>query len=432
MRNMKNSGVEWLREIPSTWDIVQLGSLFSEHKCKNIGMLSNNLLSLSYGRIIRKDINTNDGLLPESFEGYNVIDEGDIVLRLTDLQNDQRSLRVGLCHERGIVTSAYVTLRPRSKDIDSRFFYYLIHSYDVRKGFYGMGAGVRQGLSYAGVKMITLTLPTLSEQKTIASFLDDKLSKIDALIDNVTNQIEKLKGYKQSLISEIVTGGLDPNTQKKKSDVDWIDQIPHRWKVAPLKSLFTFGKGLPITKENLTETGVPVISYGQIHAKWNSGVSTHTDLYRFVPETYLETNPSSIVKKGDLIMADTSEDKEGCGNSAYIDTDDTIFAGYHTIILRSLTDMNTKYIAYLLLTDSWRSQLRKSVSGVKLFSVSKRILGATSVLIPDNASEIVDFLDKKCAVIDRLIEIKKAKIADLEMYKKSIVYEYVTGKKEVV
>ena len=98
MREMRERGVEWLAEIPTTWDLVQLGSLFSEHKHKNAGLQSENLLSLSYGNIIRKDINTSDGLLPESFEGYNLIDDGDIVLRLTDLQNDQRSLRVGLSH----------------------------------------------------------------------------------------------------------------------------------------------------------------------------------------------------------------------------------------------------------------------------------------------------------------------------------------------
>ena len=175
MNKMIDSGVEWLGDIPETWDLVQLGSLFSEHKNKNTGMQSNNLLSLSYGNIIRKDINTSDGLLPESFESYNVIDDGDIVLRLTDLQNDQRSLRVGLCHERGIVTSAYVTLRKRNPAMSSQFFYYLIHSYDVRKGFYGMGAGVRQGLNFAGVRKIMLTLPSADEQTVIADFLGKKI-----------------------------------------------------------------------------------------------------------------------------------------------------------------------------------------------------------------------------------------------------------------
>ena len=175
MREMKDSGVEWIGEIPKIWDLVQLGSLFVEHKHKNIGMQSDNLLSLSYGNIIRKDINTSDGLLPESFEGYNVIDDGDIVLRLTDLQNDQRSLRVGLSHEKGIVTSAYVTLRRRNTDMDSKFYYYLIHSYDIRKGFYGMGAGVRQGLNYTGVRKIMLTLPSVGEQHRIVEFLEKRL-----------------------------------------------------------------------------------------------------------------------------------------------------------------------------------------------------------------------------------------------------------------
>lgn len=132
-------------------------------------------------------------------------------------------------------------------------------------------------------------------------------------------------------------------------------------------------------------------------------------------------------------MADTSEDREGCGNAAYIDTDETIFAGYHTIILSSNElNENNKYLAYLFLTDAWRSQIRKRVSGIKVFSISRRILGNVSVMIPDNAKEMVSILDEKCERIDRLITIKQSKIDKLNQYKKSIIYEYVTGKKEVV
>lgn len=249
MREMRESGVEWLAEIPTTWDLVQLGSLFSEHKHKNAGLQSENLLSLSYGNIIRKDINTSDGLLPESFEGYNVIDDGDIVLRLTDLQNDQRSLRVGLSHERGIVTSAYVTLRKRSEAINSKFYYYLIHSYDVRKGFYGMGAGVRQGLNYAGCKKIMLTLPPTDEQESIVAVLDEKTAKVDALIANVQAQIEKLKAYKQSLITEIVTKGLDPSVPMKDSGVEWIGEIPKHWGVTRIKIFL-----ICVTRETMRRT----------------------------------------------------------------------------------------------------------------------------------------------------------------------------------
>lgn len=212
----------------------------------------------------------------------------------------------------------------------------------------------------------------------------------------------------------------------RESGVEWIDEIPSSWKIVPLKSLFSFGKGLPITKENLEESGVPVISYGQIHAKWNSGVTTHKELLRFVNESYLETNPQSLVRRGDLIMADTSEDREGCGNCAYIDTEDKLFAGYHTIILHSLSETDNKYLAYLFLTDPWRSQIRKAVSGVKLFSVSRRILGSVSVLVPENPDQIVAFLDKKCAQVDTLIANVQAQIEKLKAYKQSLITEVVT------
>lgn len=214
----------------------------------------------------------------------------------------------------------------------------------------------------------------------------------------------------------------------KDSGVEWLDLIPENWRVVPLKSLFLFGKGLPITKENLIEKGIPVISYGQIHAKWNSGVTIHEELKRFVSEEYIATNPNSLVKKGDFIMADTSEDREGCGNCAYVDTDEQIFAGYHTIILNSTDASNHKYLAYLFLTDPWRSQIRKRVSGVKLFSISRRILGDVSVILPseEEALKIVAILDAKCAKIDTLISNQQAQIEKLKQYKQALITEVVT------
>ena len=214
--------------------------------------------------------------------------------------------------------------------------------------------------------------------------------------------------------------------EMKDSGVEWIGQIPKNWNVVPLKSCFSFGKGLPITKENLTEQGIPVISYGQIHAKWNSGVTTHPELMRFVSDSYLQTNPQSLVKKGDFIMADTSEDRDGCGNCAYVDTDEHLFAGYHTIILSAVNNTNNKYLAYLFLSDPWRSQIRKAVSGVKLFSISRRILGKVSILVPDNSEKIVTFLDEKCAKVDALISNNHAQIEKLKTYKQSLITEVVT------
>ena len=203
---MKDSGVEWIGEIPEHWEVLQLSSLVTERKHKNTNMQETNLLSLSYGKIIRKDIKTKDGLLPDNFEGYNIVECGDIVLRLTDLQNDHKSLRTGLCKERGIITSAYVTLANRGKTVISTYLNYLLHTFDVYKGFYGMGAGVRQGLNFEGVKKILLSVPQINEQQQIADYLDQKCEQIDRLIAIKQQKIEKIQQYKKSVIYEYVTG----------------------------------------------------------------------------------------------------------------------------------------------------------------------------------------------------------------------------------
>ena len=203
---MKSSGVDWIGDIPEKWDVRKLFQVFTQVKNKNQGMTETNLLSLSYGKIKQKNIETSFGLLPESFETYNIIEKNDIVLRLTDLQNDQKSVRVGLSTQRGIITSAYVTMRAK----DSRmapYLYYLLHTFDIEKGFYGMGDGVRQGLNWDELKkLLSLVLPPLSEQKEIADYLDAKCAEIDAFIAKKQTVIDKLTEYKKSLIYEYVTG----------------------------------------------------------------------------------------------------------------------------------------------------------------------------------------------------------------------------------
>ncbi|MCI9327317.1 MAG: hypothetical protein HFJ00_14025 [Lachnospiraceae bacterium] len=186
---------QWLGEIPARWNVAFLSALFDEHKEKNVGMKCTNLLSLSYGRVKKKDINTTSGLLPASFETYNIIGAGDIVLRLTDLQNDQRSLRTGLCKQSGIITSAYVTLRKRNDDINSDYYHYFLHSFDTHKCFYGMGEGVRQNLSYEGISKLTLLVPPTEEQEQIVKYLDWKTSQINELIAANKRQIDLLVEY---------------------------------------------------------------------------------------------------------------------------------------------------------------------------------------------------------------------------------------------
>lgn len=213
----------------------------------------------------------------------------------------------------------------------------------------------------------------------------------------------------------------------KDSGIDWLEVIPADWKVKPLKILFSFGKGLNITKADLVDEGCPVISYGQIHSKKNTGTKVSGDLIRFIPPSIAFAQ--SLVKHGNFIFADTSEDLDGCGNCVYMDINTPLFAGYHTIVLRQRgNNDDNRYLAYLFKTACWRKQIRTNVNGVKLFSVSQNILKRTNVIFPPLPEQqaIADFLDAKCAEIDGLLADLEAEVKTLAEYKKSIIAETVT------
>lgn len=203
--NMKDSGIPYVRFIPTHWDMHPLYCYFAERKNKNLLGKENNLLSLSYGRVIRKDINSNGGLLPESFNTYNIVEEGDIIIRPTDLQNDKRSLRTGIVNEHGIITSAYIALMAKAHIVPA-YYHYLLHAFDVMKVFYNMGNGVRQGLNFSEFSRLMVFEPLYEEQKAIAAYLDKKCSEINTVISDKQSQLATLDEYKKSLIFEYVTG----------------------------------------------------------------------------------------------------------------------------------------------------------------------------------------------------------------------------------
>lgn len=204
---MKDSGVEWLGYIPKDWEVRPLYTNFIENKLKNKDNLESNVLSLSYGKIKRRNIESNLGLLPESFNSYQVVNSGNIIFRLTDLQNDKKSLRVGLVEERGIITSAYVGLKVLTGI--EKYFYYLFHYYDLKKLYYNLGAGVRQSMGFSDLKKLIYINPNTDEQTQIVNCLDFIIKKYDTVIYKSKKQIEKLKEAKQSLISEAVTGKIE-------------------------------------------------------------------------------------------------------------------------------------------------------------------------------------------------------------------------------
>lgn len=216
--------------------------------------------------------------------------------------------------------------------------------------------------------------------------------------------------------------------ETKDSGVEWIDTIPEDWFVVPLKTEVSFGKGLPITKENLIEKGVAVVSYGQIHSKMNTGSHLKEELIRYVSEDYLQKNPECLAQKGDIFVADTSEDYDGVGNAVLIDWDGDVFAGYHTVIIRPRNKQYSKYLSYLFMTDAWRSQLRSRASGIKVYSVTQGLLKKTEIIIPNSVyvQRLTDYLDRKCSAIDNIITKQEQIIEKLKEYKLALITETVT------
>ena len=424
----KESGVKWLGEIPSHWEVKRLGSFFSERKEK-VSDQDYAPLSVTKQGIFPQLENvakTNDG------DNRKLVKEGDFVIN----SRSDRKGSSGVSELDGSVSLINLVLQPR-KTIFGPFCNYLLKSYGFIEENYRNGRGIVADLwttRYNEMKMIKVAMPSLEEQKTISSYLDTATSEIDKAIAMQQKMIDLLNERKQIIIQNAVTKGLDENVEMKESGVEWIGRIPKHWEVEPFNRHFTFGKGLPITKANLQEEGIAVISYGQIHAKNNLGTTLTESLVRYVSPTYIETHPQCLLKGNDFIFADTSEDIEGSGNFAFNDFDNKIFAGYHTVVARPNDLLFPKYYAYLFKSKAWKSQIQSLVNGVKVYSIGRRILKTSMLLIPseDEQKNIVKFLDKQTSAIENTIETISRQITLLQERKQIIINEVVTGKVRVI
>ena len=415
MREMKDSGIEWVGIIPSHWIIHPVYYYFGERKNKNKFGQEDNLLSLSYGKIIRKDINTSEGLLPESFNTYNIVEKGDIVIRPTDLQNDKRSLRTGLVPERGIITSAYICLKP-IKDIDSRFFNYQLHSYDVIKVFYNMGNGVRQGLNFSEFSHLLVFEPPLDEQKRIADYLDAKCAEIDALTADIQTQIDTLEQYKRSVITEAVTKGLNPDAEMKDSGIQWIGMMPAHWDCIRGKYILKY-----IQKPVREDDGViTCFRDGEVTLRSNRREDGFTMADKEIGYQGIDV--------GDLVVHGMD------GFAGAIGISDS--RGKASPVLNVLdTKQNKRYIMYFLRSMAYSDVFMALATGIRVRSCDLRWNKLSELFYPipplEEQEAIVDYIDSILRRTDEVIAAKKEQLSTLEAYKKSLIYEYVTGKKEV-
>jgi type I restriction enzyme S subunit len=251
----KESGLPWLGEVPSHWTVQPAFGAFNPNKARNIGMKEKTVLSLSYGRIVIKPAEKLHGLVPESFETYQIVDPGDIVLRTTDLQNDHTSLRVGMVRDRGIITSAYLALRALP-GVNPDYGFQFLNVWDSSKAIYGYGSGLRQNLDFSHFKRMPIPIPPPTEQAAIVRFLDWANGRLERAIRAKRKVIALLNEQKQAIIHRAVTRGLDPSVPLKPSGIPWLGAIPGHWGIVRNMSLFAHRvesgvEGLPVLQVSL-------------------------------------------------------------------------------------------------------------------------------------------------------------------------------------
>ncbi|WP_083476237.1 restriction endonuclease subunit S [Lacinutrix mariniflava] len=395
----KDSGVEWLGEIPEHWEVRPGFTILTESKKKNTGFIEDTVLSLSYGNVIVKPKEKLTGLVPESFETYQLVEPGDIIIRPTDLQNDKTSLRTGLAKNEGIITSAYINLRVNKKN-DNSFYHYYLYTIDINKVIYGLGSGLRQNISFEDFKRFPFPLPPITEQTKIAQFLDDKTTKIDEAIAIKQQQIQLLKERKQILIHKAVTQGLNPNVTLKDSGMEWIGEIPVGWEVKRLKHCLNINNGSDY-KHIQTDEGYPVIGSG--------GQFAYASDYMYDGEVVL------LGRKGTI-------DKPLYFKGKFWAVDTMFYAN-------AKNGNIVKFLYYLATTLPFSFYS----TATALPSMTQGDLNNHPISRPpiDEQNKIVEYIENGTQKIETAISLKQQEIEKLKEYKSSLINGVVTGKVKV-
>jgi len=425
----KDSGVEWLGKVPEHWEQVPGRSCFIEKQVSNVGMVEKIVLSLSFGRIVVKPEEKLTGLVPESFETYQVVDPGDIICRPTDLQNDHTSLRFGFSNNRGIITSAYMCLETQ-KQLDRRFGYLLLHAYDLKKVFYGLGSGLRQNLSWADFKYLPCALPPLSEQAAIMRFLDYVDRRIRRYIRAKQKLIKLLEEQKQAIIHRAVTRGLNPDVRLKDSGVEWLGDVPKHWEAVPLRYLGTkFGSGIT-PRGGATvyqDTGVPLLRSQNVHF---SGLRLE-GVARISPELH-ESLSATHVHPGDVLLNITGASLGRVCTAPHDFSQGNV--NQHVCIIRTKqAKLAPEFLSAFLSTPGMQREIQVEQTGAAREGLTLNAIRSFMILLPplSEQSAIIQNLNEATASIDSAIIRANREIKLLNEYRTRLIADVVTGKLDV-
>ena len=428
---MKDSGVQWIGDIPSSWTIFPANGVFSEVKEKNMDLKLTNAFSFKYGEIVdKKQVGDVDNNLKETLSSYTIVRKNTIMINGLNLNYDFVSQRVAIVNESGVITSAYLAIQPDENKINPRFVLYLLKSYDYQQVFHGLGSGIPKTLKYQDFKKIMIVAPTLSKQQAIADYLDETCSKIDEIIAEAKASIDEYKELKQSVIFEAVTKGLDKNAEMKDSGYDFIGNIPSKWEMCKVRHLGTAQNGISIGGDAFG-SGHPFVSYGDVYKNY----SLPKTVDKLVKSSE-EDRKRYSVEKGDWFFTRTSETIEEVGFSCVCEETipDAVFAGFLIRVRPFNNRIYTGFAKYYFRSNHLRTFFVKEMNLVTRASLAQGLLKDAPVVVPpyDEQIEIANYLENKCEIIDGVIKDKESTINDLEAYKKSLIYEVVTGKRRVV
>ena len=425
-RKMKGSGIEWIGDIPEGWEIVPVRSCFDEVRTKNTNGQEQNALQFKSGNIISKaNFNANiDDYVADTITNYTVVLPDTVMINGLNLNYDFKSLRVALVKEKGVITSAYLAIFPDRKKISPQYATYLFKGYETKMAFHNMGAGIRKTLGYKEFKNQPLLLPSKEEQNKISAYLDSKCSHIDTMLFRTLSSIEEYKKLKQAVITQAVTKGVRGEREMKDSGIEWIGAIPKEWVCEKIKYATSISRGLfnhrPRNDERYYNGKYPFIQTGDVANATKYIVSYSQTLNE------LGKSVSKEFPKGTLTMTIAAN----VGDVAILNFD----AYFPDSIVGFIPNKNirTLYLFYVFsaMKDEFtRTAIKSTQLNLNIDRVKETFIPVT--LDSNEQCEIENYLESKCAEIDGLIAKKEQLVKELESYKKSLIYEVVTGKREV-
>ena len=423
-RLMKDSGVEWIGKIPLDWEVGKFNRVLSKKKVICNHYNNEKILSLTMKGVVVRDLNNPQGKMPATFDGYQKVEKGNLLLCLFDIDVTPRC--VGIIRNDGLTSPAYSQYVLKDKSSLS-YYYYLLLALDNDKVLVHMTKSLRHTLKDNDFRNLFTIIPPLFEQQKIADFLDEKIAYIDSIIRDTKQSIEDLKKYKQAIITETVTKGLDSNVNMKNSGIEWIGEIPDSWNISKLSRLVKKIGDVDHRMPEGKSEGIPYVSplnfVGENEIDFDSAKKISQD-------DYIDLSKKIKPEPGDIIFARYAT----IGTVRIVAEKRDFLASYSCLIIKTNEKIKSDFLYYYLKSKVVFGEVEYRKKSNTQSNIGLEDLKQFKVPVPSLKTQenIVSFLNKKVNEINTIVRQKEQLIKEFETYKKSLIYEYVTGKKEVL